>query len=124
MRYITKTCPVCVRSKHLSFLLKTESVTEKHFSTKKHFIKCCKAGGFSLSLIIYLQQVYWECGRRGGVYTCRGAPVFSQYYDELFQKKKTNREGGCLRAYVFENPLEFLFTPRNCTMLCYIPQKF
>ena len=94
MRYITKTCPVCVRSKHLSFLLKTESVTEKHFSTKKHFTKCCKAGGFSLSLIIYLQQVYWECGRRGGVYTCRGAPVFSQYYDEQFKKKKQTGRGG------------------------------
>ena len=63
-------------------------------STKKHFIKYCKAGGFSLFLIIYLQQVYWECGRRGGVYICRGAPVLSQYYDELFQKKNKQAGGG------------------------------
>ena len=115
MRYITKTCLVCVRSKHLSFLLKTESVTGRAAqgtskknhqkmpgiyqnldfnSTKKHFIKCCKAGGFSLFLIIYLQQVYWECGRRGGVYICRGAPVLSQYYNELFQKKNKQAGGG------------------------------
>ena len=79
MRYITKTCPVCVRSKHLSFLLKTESVTGRTAegtckenpqkmpgiyqnidfnSTKKQFIRCYKAGGFSPSSIIYLQQTY------------------------------------------------------------------
>ena len=27
----------------------------------------CSGWGFYLSLIIYLQQIYWECGRRGGL---------------------------------------------------------
>ena len=32
------------------------------------FGKMLQGCGFSLSSIIYLQQIYWECGRRGGVH--------------------------------------------------------
>ena len=49
----------------------------------KIFYKLLKSWGQALSLIIYLQQTYWEYGRRGGFTSHAGvllpSEVLSQY---------------------------------------------
>ena len=86
------------------------------------------------SLIIYLQQIFLDSGRREKPGVSLPIEPVSQW---TIPEKKTGRRGG-LTTYSFKKTLCFLaillypwkfltnqaFSPRNPTRFCYTPQKF
>ena len=93
----------------------SESTSKKTIRKCQEFIKSCIEGcRFSLALIIYVQQIYWECGRKERVLPAHAGRLFPSEPVSQYRCINLPKTGDNDRAHIEIMEAPYILTYSQC----------